>query len=593
MSYLVLARKYRPQSFDQVVEQTHVTKTLTNAILSKRVAHAILLSGPRGTGKTTIARILAKSMNCIEGPTPSPCNVCRSCTEITSGHSVDVFEIDGASNNSVDQVRELRENIRYMPAHSSFKIYIIDEVHMLSTAAFNALLKTLEEPPGHVMFIFATTEVHKIPVTILSRCQRHELRRLPLASLQNHLVEICRSEQIDIPVPVLETITRESGGSMRDALSLLDQLLGSMPEGAGADELLSIIGVAGRDIIHSTCEAILKGDMAQMLKTTDEVYSRGLDMTRFYHDIISYMRDLVLVGSGCGPKAVQINDKEMDRIKYLSSLSGTMHLAQLVESMINSEQILKFATSPRIAVEMIFMRLIHMKEALSVHSLIMKIDDLKKNLGQGMPLQPYEPRKQPIGEEHSHHSNTRASNFSGSPDNHHAQADTTSHSQLDARPVQAYPRASQTTQKIEEQKQVRKFPEGPITGEALTRFWDHVLRGVEKKAKSLYTMMTGSKAIEFNGTDLLIEVSGTKFATERIQSDRSKAAIKEAAEEETGVRLKNINIKTLAEDPSVLEENRKTGDLRKKALNSPIVNKAVEIFGGKVKDIKILGEESI
>jgi len=183
MSYLVLARKYRPQTFDEVVQQEHVTRTITNAIESDRVAHAILFAGPRGTGKTTIARILAKAMNCEGGPNAVPCNTCRSCTEITAGSSTDVFEIDGASNNGVDQIRELRENIKYMPVHSTFKIYIIDEVHMLSTPAFNALLKTLEEPPAHIMFLMATTEPRKIPVTILSRCQRHDLKRMDLSAM--------------------------------------------------------------------------------------------------------------------------------------------------------------------------------------------------------------------------------------------------------------------------------------------------------------------------------------------------------------------------------------------------------------------------
>ena len=225
MSYLVLARKYRPQTFEQVIEQAHITRTLTNAISADRVAHAILFAGPRGTGKTTIARILAKAMNCEQGPTPVPCNACRSCDEITGGHGVDVFEIDGASNNSVDQVRELRENIKYMPAHSSFKIYIIDEVHMLSMAAFNALLKTLEEPPAHILFMFATTEPRKIPITILSRCQRHDLRRINLDAISKHMAWICRREGFEIADQSLELIAREAGGSMRDALSLLDQIM--------------------------------------------------------------------------------------------------------------------------------------------------------------------------------------------------------------------------------------------------------------------------------------------------------------------------------------------------------------------------------
>ncbi|MBL0713757.1 MAG: DNA polymerase III subunit gamma/tau [Desulfosarcina sp.] len=225
MGYLVLARKYRPQSFEEVVGQVHVTQTLANAIRHQRVAHAILFSGPRGTGKTSVARILAKAMNCMQGATPSPCNQCRSCIEITNGSAADVFEIDGASNNSVDQVRELRENVKYMPAYSPHKIYIIDEVHMLSTAAFNALLKTLEEPPPHVIFLFATTEAHKIPITILSRCQRYDFRRVDFDKLVGHMARLCQKEDIVLPEESLATIAREAGGSIRDALSLLDQVM--------------------------------------------------------------------------------------------------------------------------------------------------------------------------------------------------------------------------------------------------------------------------------------------------------------------------------------------------------------------------------
>lgn len=605
MSYLVLARKYRPQSFDQVVEQSHVTKTLTNAILSNRVAHAILLSGPRGTGKTTIARIIAKSMNCANGPTPSPCNVCRSCTEITTGHSVDVFEIDGASNNSVDQIRELRENIRYMPAHSAYKIYIIDEVHMLSTAAFNALLKTLEEPPPHVMFIFATTEVHKIPVTILSRCQRHELRRLPLASLQNHLVDLCAREKISIPAPVLDTITRESGGSMRDALSLLDQLLGSMPEDADTEDLLSIIGVAGRDIIHSTCEAIIKGDISTMLEKVEEIYLRGLDITRFYHDVISYMRDLVLAASGCGTRALQINEKEMGRIRSLSGETGVIHLSQLVEALINSEQTLKFASTPRIAVEMIFMRLIHMKQALSVNELISKIEGLKgqissgrqvaspdtRNYGQqgSMPevapprsMQQISESRQPAYKP-SYQINNQVNSQALNQTTHQA-AHQPVMPAVDPRPTE------EEAPRPEPPKSQQRFQDGPLSGRQLTDFWQAVLQVIDKKSKPLFTLVSGSKIKEFNGSDLTFEITGTKFATDRVQTDKSKAIIREAAEEVLGKPIKAINVNTVAEDPAVTEEARKTGDLKNKAMNNPVVTRAVEIFGGRIKDIKILGE---
>jgi DNA polymerase-3 subunit gamma/tau len=271
MSYLVLARKYRPQSFEQVVAQAHITLTLSNAISADRVAHAILFSGPRGTGKTTVARILAKAMNCKNGPTPSPCNECSSCKEITDGHAVDVYEIDGASNNSVDQVRELRENLKYMPAGSLYKIYIIDEVHMLSTPAFNALLKTLEEPPAHVMFIFATTEPQKIPITILSRCQRHDFKRINLESISSHLAFICSREDFDINDDSLEIIAREAGGSMRDAISLLDQVMSCSQESITHEQLLDILGVIDRKFLFGLSDAILRGELTTALDVLDDI----------------------------------------------------------------------------------------------------------------------------------------------------------------------------------------------------------------------------------------------------------------------------------------------------------------------------------
>jgi len=282
MSYLVLARKYRPQTFEEVVQQAHVTTTLANAILADRVAHAILFTGPRGTGKTTIARILAKAMNCIQGPLPTPCNACRSCEEITAGSSADVFEIDGASNNGVEQVRELRENIKYMPAYSKFKIYIIDEVHMLSVAAFNALLKTLEEPPEHVLFLFATTEPHKIPITIHSRCQRHDLRRIDAQALSAHMKMLCHREEREVSLESLGVIAREAGGSMRDALSLLDQVISSTSGPVAHEQLLDMLGAVDRSLLFDLADGILKKDLAGLLDILEAAYNRGTDIRRLY-----------------------------------------------------------------------------------------------------------------------------------------------------------------------------------------------------------------------------------------------------------------------------------------------------------------------
>jgi DNA polymerase-3 subunit gamma/tau len=232
MAYQVLALKYRPQTFEDIIGQSHVTRTLANAIEYNRVAHAVLLSGPRGTGKTTTARIFAKALNCAEGPSSIPCNACTPCREITAGNSSDVFEIDGASNNSVDQIRDLRENVTYIPSSLRYKIYIIDEVHMLSTQAFNALLKTLEEPPLHVLFVFATTEFHKIPATILSRCQKHDLKRISMEELSENIVRLCEKEGYTIDGAGADIIAAEADGSVRDSLSLLDRVIAASPREA-------------------------------------------------------------------------------------------------------------------------------------------------------------------------------------------------------------------------------------------------------------------------------------------------------------------------------------------------------------------------
>ena len=314
MSYLVFARKYRPQTFEEVVQQDHVTRTLTNAIEAGRVAHAILFAGPRGTGKTTVARVLAKAMNCAQGPTRTPCNTCRSCREITAGNAADVFEIDGASNNSVDQVRELRDNLQYMPAYSRFKIYIIDEVHMLSLAAFNALLKTLEEPPEHILFMFATTELHKIPITILSRCQRHDLRRIDAEAIAGHLALICSQEAVDVDEASLNLIAQEAGGSMRDALSLLDHVL-SCTQGAVTVELISdLLGIVDRDHLFELSHEVLNRNLSAVLQGIDAVWRKGYEVKRFFSDLITHFHHLTLVGphrAHCGLGSSKMGHREL------------------------------------------------------------------------------------------------------------------------------------------------------------------------------------------------------------------------------------------------------------------------------------------
>jgi len=330
VSYLVLARKYRPQTFETVVGQAHVTQTLMHSIAADRVAHAILFAGPRGTGKTTVARILAKAMNCEKGPTAQPCNTCRSCREITADSSADVFEIDGASNNSVDQIRQLRDNIVFMPNNSRYKIYIIDEVHMLSLSAFNALLKTLEEPPPHVLFLFATTEIQKIPITILSRCQRHDLRRIDHDSIVNHLVLLCKKEKIDILPESLSLIARQADGSMRDALSLLDQVMSGSEGTVRHEFVLDILGCVDRSAIADLGDALISGDIRRMLAKIDEIYINGQDLHRVYNDLLTYLRDMMVVKVATAPgKLIDLSETEIRALASQAEKVSEAHLAWL------------------------------------------------------------------------------------------------------------------------------------------------------------------------------------------------------------------------------------------------------------------------
>src|SRR5436309_2149200 len=288
MSYQVIARKYRPQRFSDVVGQEHVTQTLSNAIEQNRIAHAYLFCGPRGTGKTTIARIFAKGLNCTGGPKVDFDNNDSRCQEITEGRAIDVLEIDGASNNGVEQVRELRDTVKYSPASSKFKIYIIDEVHMLSTAAFNALLKTLEEPPAHVKFLFATTDPEKVLPTILSRCQRFDLRRIPAKLIVKHLAQIAGKEKVKIEEAALYAIARGADGGMRDAESTLDQLISFCGEAIEEPDVLSMFGLTAQSQILGLAEAMLNGDAEKTLRELNDLAKNGKDLGRLLSDLLGH-----------------------------------------------------------------------------------------------------------------------------------------------------------------------------------------------------------------------------------------------------------------------------------------------------------------
>jgi DNA polymerase III subunit gamma/tau len=385
MSYLVLARKWRPQTFAEIIGQPHVSQTLQNAIESRRVAHAYLFTGARGVGKTSVARIFAKALNCEQGLSAQPCNGCSNCREITQGNAVDVLEIDGASNTGVDNIRELRETIRYRPAKSRYKIYIIDEVHMLSTAAFNALLKTLEEPPEHIVFIFATTEPHKIPATILSRCQRFDFRRIATGQIVAHLGNIARQEQLQLQETVLYAIAREAEGSMRDAQSLLEQVLAFSVDGQVDVEVLDLLGVIDRQSVQRVGRAILAGDPQSCLEVVADLYQRGIDIRRFCHQLCEYFRNLAylsVVGEAAGGH-LDLPAEEVKALEQDLAQTSTESLQLYFQMILKGEEDLRRSTLPRMALEMLLLRLTQLPRLESLQGIMGQLAALESRLDRG------------------------------------------------------------------------------------------------------------------------------------------------------------------------------------------------------------------
>ena len=378
MPYQVLARKWRPQTFDEVVGQSTVTRTLRNALASGRIGHAFLLSGARGVGKTTTARILAKALNCVKGPTPDPCGECSSCQEITAGASLDVQEIDGATNNSVDQVRELRESARYNPARDRFRIWIIDEVHMLSTGAFNALLKTLEEPPPRVKFIFATTEYHKLPDTILSRCQQYDFRMIPARDIQAHLRTVASGEGIQVSDDALTRIARAAEGSARDALSLFDQVLSFSGEDVRDEDISALLGLIDRELLLSASRAVAAGDTLGLLELVERLSDYGADHRNFTRELILHFREILLLKTAPEASALltSLVPEERERLRPLAEAYSEEDLLRVLDVLTQLETDLRWAQDPRVTLELALLKMVQMRRLLPFAELVDRVERL-------------------------------------------------------------------------------------------------------------------------------------------------------------------------------------------------------------------------
>jgi DNA polymerase-3 subunit gamma/tau len=524
------------------------------------VAHAILFTGPRGTGKTTIARIVAKAMNCQSGPTPTPCNACRSCLDITAGRGVDVFEIDGASNNSVDQVRELRESIRYMPAHSRFKIYIIDEVHMLSTAAFNALLKTLEEPPAHVMFLFATTEPNKIPITILSRCQRHDLRRIDANAIVAQMETLCQRESVSIDSGSLWTIAREADGSMRDALSLLDQVLACSDGEIDADDVNHMLGGLDRKVLFDLSEAVFARDISRILTVIDTVYRNGQDMKRFYTNVLMHFRHLLLIKMDARPDLlVDLASSEIERLDQQANAVSIAFIHQVFTVLFNAEAGIRQALHPRLAIEMAFFKIHQITPVLPIDQLIERMDALLRapNLAavpgivevqatyeKAEPIPPIEPASTPVLDRQ------------GGP------AETAPH-HLDDLPVAA-------------------TSDGPSDGDDI---WGRINAVIAREKPSIAAAFSRSRLVSVSEDAFVVSVPDNGYAMKMI---RKNLVMIDAICREHGGRTLQIAFTGDAAAGRPEATDRPTADdAEKELLNHPLVADAVDIFNGKLEAIKL------
>ncbi len=575
MSYLVLARKYRPQSFEDLVGQEHVSRTLVNAINSGRVHHAFLFTGARGVGKTSAARIFAKALNCERGLSPQPCQQCPSCLEITAGQGLDVFEIDGASNTGVDDIRELRENIRYLPSHSRFKIFIIDEVHMLSINAFNALLKTLEEPPAHAKFIFATTEPHKIPITILSRCQRFDFRKISLLAITEHLRKMVNAEQVEISDRSLALVARRGEGSMRDALSTLDQVLAFCGNRVADEEVQGLLGMVDRRLLLDTVEGIVEHDSRRVLDSVRRVDDLGHSFRRFCQELVESFRALVLIKVVEEPgDLLETTVDELAQLQQLADRGGVEDLQRVLTLLVKAEAELAGSTFPRLTLEMTLVRLTHLPPGKEIGALLRKVEDLERRLAGSGPV---------------------AVVAAGSP--LAAEKSPPVHRE-EPRPTKVVPVAESTAV-----AEPIAAVEPPLAASAADQAsWPELVQHVRKERPRIGSILEHGRPVRFALPELEVGFVAGSFHLEQMKDAETAEIFQELAE---GFFRQPLKVRIVAVDgdygdrvpPSLAEErrSRETGrkeQLEQEARNHPVVKAAQEILGGEIVEIKPIDKES-
>ncbi|NQT75153.1 MAG: DNA polymerase III subunit gamma/tau [Candidatus Omnitrophica bacterium] len=569
MEYLPFARKWRPQDFDEVVGQEHIITTLKNAIELKRVHHAYLFTGPRGIGKTSTARILSKALNCEKGPSPKPCNKCSPCQEIAGGSSMDVIEIDGASNRGIDEIRNLRETVKFSPSRGPYKIYIIDEVHMLTTEAFNALLKTLEEPPRHVKFIFATTEPHKLPATILSRCQRFDFRRIPIKDIAVKLQEIAKAEKLNVEDSVFLYIAKSSDGSMRDAESVLDQIASFSKGRIQLKDVVESLGMIDEETLFQCAGLVIEKDTKSAIHLISEILNSGKDPKQFLLELLEHFRNIMIAKSGAATdQLIDLPREAIERVKKQSQSLSSGDIFYIMNTISNSLKMIKQLLPERIVLELCMIKLTSRDSIASIEELISKLPEITKSAQHQAP--------------HVSSSPASASPVVAKPA---------------ARPEQGIHQT--LAEKIQQgMKQVKKH-ENPATSATsnvapalvdMTRVkdaWPILVKAMAVKKMSISSYLAEGEPDSVKGN--IISVAFPRehnFHREVLEESHNKRSIEEAISQilDVDVKLQFIATdmkpkETLQKDPASALPTMGREELKRK---EPIIDATLDIFGGKI-----------
>jgi len=581
MSYQVLARKWRPKTFDEVVGQGTVTRTLKNALASGRIGHAFLLSGARGVGKTTSARILAKALNCSNGdkPTAEPCGECASCKEITNGASLDVQEIDGATHNGVEQVRELRESARYNPARDRFKIWIIDEVHMLSTGAFNALLKTLEEPPPRVKFIFATTEYHKIPDTILSRCQQYDFRLIPARELVTHLRHVADGESIEVSDDTLARLARAAEGSARDALSLFDQVLSFSGRTVRDEDVSALLGLIDRELLLAASRAVAAGDSLAALELVEQLSDYGADYRNFTRELILHFREILLLKVAPGESVLiaQLVPEERERLQPVAAQLSEEDLLRIFEVLAKAETDLRLAQDPRVTLEMALLKIVQMQRLLPFAELVARVERLAGGVSAPAPAPA-----------------PRVPEIAAAP-RPVARVEPTPVPAPVPTPKPAEARTPPPLMTATQPPAAAPVPPAPVAASAtatatLADGPDAVLQAMVAQAQarpSLAQPLRAARARQ-DGETLVLEFTPDFSVFADLHADEYRDLARKATGRPTKVKITSgaLAAEAVAGEPEVASPERKRQQLIEEASREPAVQEALDLFGGRVVDVR-------